>query len=376
MTLRIRTKYDYRYAINTAYQRLAEVNMGNEKMRIMTERPLNAETPVDSLHTWTTDNSVFFKRNQGHFSDTPVALSDWTLSIAGQVHKELVLTFEDICRLPKVELANTLECSGNGRSLLKEKASGNPWTIGGVGNAIWGGVWLRELLVRAGLKDDANHVSFEGFDQPLGSAGIKFIRSIPLDKAIESTLLAYEMNGEPLPVEHGYPLRALALGWTGANCVKWLKRITVLENPQEGFFMDKVYRVFQKGEDPQKGEIVRGISIKSIIFEPVKDQTLPVGLVPIRGSAYAGEAGIRQVEVSVDDGSTWQPAQFIGLNEEYAWRHWEYLWDVRQPGKYTVMARATDADGRRQPDTASWNVLGYNNNGIREHSIKVNISGG
>jgi DMSO/TMAO reductase YedYZ molybdopterin-dependent catalytic subunit len=230
--------------------------MTSKKIRIMTEKPLNAETPVESLRTWTTDNKVFFKRNQGQFADSPVALSDWTLSLDGLVQNELTLTFTDIRRFPKVELADTLECSGNGRSLLKDKASGNPWTIGGVGNAIWGGVWLKELLEKAGLKDDAKYVGFEGFDKPLGSAGIKFIRSIPLDKAMASTLLAYEMNGEPLPVEHGYPLRALALGWTGANCVKWLKRITVLERPYEGFFMDKVYRVFQKGEDPKSGAVV------------------------------------------------------------------------------------------------------------------------
>ncbi len=351
-----------------------EVIMTDKKMKIMTERPLNAETPVESLRTWTTDNTVFFKRNQGQFMDNPAVLSDWTLCLDGLVQNERVLTFGDIRRLPKVVLADTLECSGNGRSLLKDKASGNPWTIGGVGNAIWGGVWLKELLEKAGLKDNARHVSFEGFDQPLGSAGIKFIRSIPLEKAIDSTLLAYEMNGEPLPVEHGYPLRALALGWTGANCVKWLKRITVLENPYEGFFMDNVYRVFQKGEDSKSGAVVRDISLKSIIVEPAKDATLSTGIIPIRGSAYAGEAGIKQVEVSVDAGSTWHKARLVGPNEDYAWRHWEYLWDVHQPGDYTIMARATDTNGQRQPESAHWNVLGYGNNGVREHAIEVNIT--
>ncbi|MGA9536760.1 MAG: sulfite oxidase [Desulfobacterales bacterium] len=350
--------------------------MTSKKIRIMTEKPLNAETPVESLRTWTTDNKVFFKRNQGQFADSPVALSDWTLSLDGLVQNELTLTFTDIRRFPKVELADTLECSGNGRSLLKDKASGNPWTIGGVGNAIWGGVWLKELLEKAGLKDDAKYVGFEGFDKPLGSAGIKFIRSIPLDKAMASTLLAYEMNGEPLPVEHGYPLRALALGWTGANCVKWLKRITVLERPYEGFFMDKVYRVFQKGEDPKSGAVVTGIALKSIIVEPLKNETLSVGLVPIRGAAYAGETGIQKVEVSVDDGLTWHPAQLIGFNEDFAWRHWEYLWDVGQPGNYTIMTRATDTKGNRQPEKAHWNFLGYGNNGIREHAIDVTISHG
>jgi len=345
-----------------------------KKMRVMTEKPLNAETPIESLRTWTTDNEVFFKRNQGQIMQKPVKLSAWKLTVEGLVKNSLNLTFEDIRRMPKVEVANTLECSGNSRSLLKEKASGNPWTVGGVGNAIWGGIWLRDVLAKAELEKGAQHVSFEGFDKPLGSAGVKFIRSIPLEKAIASTLLTYEMNGQPLPLKHGYPLRAVALGWTGANCVKWLHKITVLDQPHEGFFMDKVYRVFQKGEDPKSGKVVKDITVKAIIVEPGNGETLPAGMVPIRGAAYAGEAGIQAVDISVDDGRTWVPAKLIGLQETYAWRHWEYLWDVRRAGQYTIMACATDSQGRRQPETAHWNVLGYGNNGIREHAVVVQIT--
>jgi DMSO/TMAO reductase YedYZ molybdopterin-dependent catalytic subunit len=345
-----------------------------KKMRVMTEKPLNAETPIESLRTWTTDNEVFFKRNQGQIMQRPVKLSTWKLTVEGLVKNSLTLTFEDIRRMPKVEVANTLECSGNSRSLLKKKASGNPWTVGGVGNAIWGGALLRDLFDQAELEKGAQHVSFEGLDKPLGSAGVKFIRSIPLEKAIASTLLAYEMNGQPLPLKHGYPLRAMALGWTGANCVKWLYKITVIDQPHEGFFMDKVYRVFQKGEDPKSGKVVKDIIVKAIIVDPRNGETLPAGVVPIRGAAYAGEAGIEAVDISVDDGGTWKPARLIGLQETFAWRHWEYLWDVRQVGEYSIMARATDTKGRQQPETAHWNVLGYANNGIREHAIVVQIA--
>jgi DMSO/TMAO reductase YedYZ molybdopterin-dependent catalytic subunit len=344
-----------------------------KKMRVMTEKPFNAETSIESLRTWTTDNAVFFKRNQGQIMQRPIKLSSWKLSIEGLVKHNLTMTFEEIRRIPKVEVANTLECSGNSRSLLAKKASGNPWTIGGVGNAIWGGIWLKDLLAKVRPREDARHVSFEGFDKPLGKAGIKFIRSIPLEKAIDSTLLAYEMNGQLLPLKHGYPLRALALGWTGANCVKWLHKIMVLDQPHEGFFMDKVYRIFQKGEDPKSGEVVKNISVKSIIVEPANDETLPTGIVPIRGAAYSGEVGIRAVDISVDNGRTWEPARLVGPDESYAWRHWEYLWETRQSGEFTIMARATDNAGRQQPETANWNVLGYSNNGIREHAIAVKI---
>jgi DMSO/TMAO reductase YedYZ molybdopterin-dependent catalytic subunit len=346
----------------------------DDKMRVMTKRPLNAETPPEAMRSWITDNDVFFKRNQGQIPEKPVSLTDWRLRIDGLVNRELTMSYDDLRRLPKVEVADTLECSGNSRSLLKKKATGNPWTVGGVGNAVWGGIWLNILLQEAGLKKDAHHVSFEGFDKPLGSAGIKFIRSIPIEKAMSSTLLAFEMNGQPLPVEHGHPLRALALGWTGASCVKWLKKITVLDKPFEGFFMDKVYRVFQKGEDPKSGEVVTNIQVKSIIVEPASGQTLSAGVVPIRGAAYAGEDGIKKVEVSFDSGVTWHTADMVGPEQPYAWRRWEYLWKPDAAGEYVIMARSTDTKGFQQPEDAHWNSLGYGNNGFREHAVTVFIT--
>jgi sulfite oxidase len=345
----------------------------DEKMRVMTEKPLNAETPVESLRSWITANSVFFKRNQGAIPDEPVSMEKWELSIDGEVENPLQMTMDQILRMPKAIVANTFECSGNGRSLLREKAKGNPWTIGGVGNAIYGGVWLRDILGKAGLKRSAKHVSFEGQDQPLGSAGIKFIRSIPIEKAMSSTLLAYEMNGEPLPLKHGYPLRALALGWTGANCVKWLRKINVLDRPCEGFFMDSVYRIFQKEQDPKSGEVVTKLKTKSFITQPLNGQELGVGTIVILGAAYAGESDVEHVEVSFDDGKSWADAQFIGPHEAFAWRQWQYIWEVGEKGDFTLMSRAIDSQGNPQPMNADWNVLGYGNNGVEEHAITVHI---
>jgi DMSO/TMAO reductase YedYZ molybdopterin-dependent catalytic subunit len=344
------------------------------KMRVMAERPLNAETPAASLRSWITPNAVFFDRNQGAVPPRKISLTRWRLCVEGEVAAPLTFTFEEIRRMPRAIAAETLECSGNGRSLLAEKSAGNPWTIGGVGNAVWAGVWLRDLLDRTGLKPNAGHVAFEGFDRPLGSAGVRFIRSIPLAKALSSTLLAYEMNGEPLPLKHGYPLRALALGWTGANCVKWLRRIAVLERPHAGFFMDSVYRVFQKGQDPRTGEAVTAIQLKSIITQPLPGETLPAGTVVVLGAAYAGETEVEGVDVSLDGGRSWDPAEFIGPREPYAWRQWQYLWKADAPGDFTIMARAADARGRLQPIQAAWNSLGYGNNGVREHAVKVTIA--
>ena len=339
----------------------------------MSEAPLNAETPVANLQSWITSNEVFFKRNQEMIMTSPVALESWRLSIGGLVSTSIRLSFSEILSMPKIEVANTMECSGNGRSLLQEKASGNPWTIGGVGNAIWGGCRLAEVLKRVDIGSEARHVGFEGLDNPHSSGTVKFIRSIPLQKAMDSTILAYEMNGEPLPLEHGYPLRALALGWTGASCVKWLCKISLLEKPATGFFMDNVYRVYQKGEEPASGKVVTAIPIKSIITYPDAGAVLSRGIVPIRGAAFAGEADVVRVEVSMDDGMTWQAADFFGPHERYAWRRWEYAWQASLPGQYKIMARATNDQGQVQPISATWNVLGYGNNGSREHAITITI---
>ncbi len=342
-------------------------------MRIMTEKPLNAETPVEYLRSWITANQVFFDRNQGQIPEEPFPLDDWRLTVEGEVHKPLCLDFNAVRCRPRAIVANTMECSGNSRSLLSRKASGNPWTIGGVGNAVWGGIWLRDLLEECGLKSAARHVAFEGLEQPTGSAGIQFVRSIPLEKAMNSTLLAYEMNGEPLPIKHGFPMRSLALGWTGANCIKWLHKITVLRKPHEGFYMDRVYRVFQKDQAPHTGEVVTGLKLKTIITQPVVGETLPIGRITVLGAAYAGEQPVAEVGVSVDGGRTWRPAVFLGPDEPYAWRQWQFVWEVAKPGEYTLMARATDASGNHQPIEADWNVLGYGNNGVREHAVTVQV---
>lgn len=345
-----------------------------ESMRIMSDKPLNAETPATRLRSWITPNTVFFDRNQGQIPQAPVDPATWELTIDGEVEQPLTLDLDHLQGRSKAIVANTLECSGNSRSLLQKKAPGNPWTIGGVGNAVWGGVWLGDLLTEAGLTERAAHVAFEGMDTPLGKSQIRFVRSIPIDKAMSSTLLAYEMNGDPLPLKHGYPLRALALGWTGANCVKWLNRITVLEAPFKGFFMDKVYRVFQKGQEPETGEIVSGIQLKSIVTRPLPGQRLRQGEMVVLGAAYAGEGHVGRVEVSVDDGASWQPVAFIGPDEPYAWRQWQYVWYVGRAGEYTIRSRATDDQGRQQPKSANWNPLGYGNNGIDEHAVKVVVT--
>jgi len=341
-------------------------------MRIMTESPLNAETPVERLRSWITANSVFFDRNQSELKER-VSLNEYRLTIEGEVKEPRRFSFDELLRLPKAIQANTLECSGNGRSLLNAPAAGNPWTVGGVGNAVWGGVWLKDLLKFARPKEQARHVAFEGLDEPAGKAKIKFIRSIPLEKAMGTTLLAYEMNGEPLPLKHGFHLRTLALDWMGANCVKWLSKILLLDRPFEGHYMDRAYRVFQKGQDPKTGEVITRISLKSIITQPLPGENLKPGRIVVLGTAYGGERELKEIEVSTDGGRCWEKGEWIGPREPFAWRQWQYLWEARHPGDFRVMARAIDKQDQKQPMNAAWNVFGYGNNGVIEHSIPVRV---
>ncbi|MFQ3574743.1 MAG: molybdopterin-dependent oxidoreductase, partial [Thermodesulfovibrionales bacterium] len=334
------------------------------KKRVMTTNPLNAEPPIEDLRSWITPNKSFFNRNQGAIPDEKIDINQWVLTIVGEIDRPLDLTFTKILEMPKATVINTLECSGNGRSLLKEKAPGNPWTIGGVGNVVWGGVWLRDILLQTGLKPTAKHVAFEGFGKPVGGSGVDFIRSIPIEKALQSTMLVYEMNGEPLPNEHGYPMRVLPLGWYGANSVKWLNRIVVMDRPYEGYFMDKAYRIFQKGQDPKSGEVVTNIHVKSIITKPLTKEKLKKGKNLILGMAYAGETDIAKVEISIDEGSHWIEVDYISPKIKYSWLQWQYIWDAQKVGSFTILSRASDVLGNVQPMQGIYNAHGYCNNGI------------
>ena len=322
-------------------------------MIVHNHRPVNGEFPPHLLDNGVTPTERHFVRNNGLVPEraTQQDPQGWSLTIDGEVHNSLQLGLDELMQMPATTLQACIECGGNGRANFDPPVRGNPWDRGAIGCSEWTGVKLRDLLERAGLKDTAVYTAHYGADPQLGTAP-PFSRGIPIDKAMASTLLAYEMNGEPLPLKHGYPLRALALGWTGANCVKWLKRITVLDKPYEGFFMDKVYRVFQKGQDPASGEIVTGIKLKSIITQPLPGEQRQAGRVVVLGAAYGGEERVEKVEVSPDNGVTWHAAEFLGPDEPFAWRHWQFVWQATRTGSHTLLSRATDSRGRRQPDPA------------------------
>lgn len=326
--------------------------------------PLDLETPAELLDSWITPNEMFFVRS--HLSTPEVDPATWRLRVEGEVERPLTLTLDDLRRFERVTEVITLECAGNGRAFHRPRVAGIQWWKGAVGTARWTGLRLADLLQKAGLKKTARHVVFDGADQPMGKVP-DFVRSVPIEKCLHpGTLLAYEMNGEPLPVQHGFPLRGIVPGWEGAAWVKWLTRLTVQEREADGFFMTTAYRYPKRpvapGEavDPADMQVLTSLEVKSLITNPrVLSWLTPGDQLEVRGAAWAGEAEVARVEVSTDQGQTWQSAELTNERAPFAWRRFRYLWKPATAGRYAILSRATDTRGRVQPGVPPWNPSGY-----------------
>lgn len=332
--------------------------------------PMIGETPQETLQSWLTPNPLFYVRNHYSFPSTEQTAS-WSLSIDGNVCKELEFTLENFRQFPRQTLPVTTECAGNNRSDLQPKVPGNPFQNGAVSTAIWGGIPLHCLLDKAGIKDGAVEVLFEGLDtgSPVPEREVEpYLRSLPMDVAMHPhTLLAFEMNGEPLPREHGYPIRLIVPGWYGMASVKWLSRISVLQEKFQGFFQSDRY-VFEEDDEIVP---VSSIYTKSLISWPQQNTELPLQAHNINGLAWSGNRHIKKVEFSVDDGQVWSEAELVGPRYRYAWQQWNFFWEPKEAGHYTLVARAEDEEGNMQPMETKWNRLGYAINGVRPVCVQV-----
>jgi DMSO/TMAO reductase YedYZ molybdopterin-dependent catalytic subunit len=349
---------------------------GHEGMIVRSDRFLDLEAPPEFLNQWITPVPHFFVRNHMHEPSTLDA-SDWQLTISGQVQRPLKLNLKDLSKLHAHEVINTLECAGNGRGLHRPQVPGIQWEKGAVGNARFAGPRLKDILDRAGVKTAGKHVMFHGLDDVPGRVP-PFIRSIPMNKAMDpDTLLATHMNGAPLTRNHGFPARSLVPGWIGSASVKWLSQIQVLDKEFEGNFMKPGYRLpnhpVKPGEavNPDDTHPVTSLTVKSLIATPTGGKVSNSRTLQIQGVAWAGETQIAKVEVSTDSGSTWQPAQLGREQAKYAWRLWHYKWKAPKSGDYTIMSRATDTQGRTQPQVAEWNPSGYLYNAVDQ--VKINV---
>jgi sulfite oxidase len=348
---------------------------GKERLIVRSIRPEDLETPVSLLNTWITPNDLFYVRH--HLYAARVDVNEWKLTVGGEVENSVTLTLDELKRAPKHTVTVTLECAGNGRAFFDPPVAGIQWEKGAVGTARFAGARLADILKRAGVKPTGQYVAMNGADKPIGKMP-DFIRNIPIKKALDAdTILAYEMNGEAIPILHGFPLRAVVPGWEGAYSVKWLTDILVIEKEYDGFFVKTAYRFPNRpvapGEAvaPQDMIPLTGLVVKSFINSPLDGATVAPGKVRMSGFAWAGESNIAKVDVSMDNGSSWFPAKLGKERVHYAWQSFEYEFDIARPGSYLLMSRATDDKGNVQPIAPQWNPSGYLWNVIDK--VRINV---
>lgn len=301
-----------------------------------------------------------------HFDIPDVDLSTWRLQISGEVERVLSLSLDQIQALPTKKLTVTMECAGNGRARLFPRPLSMPWLNEAVGTAEWKGVPLRLVLDRAGVSHKAVDVVFTGADHGIEKGYEQdYARGLTLTDAMHpDILLAYEMNGQPLLPQHGFPLRLLIPGWYGMMHVKWLTRIEVLAEPFDGYQQKVAYWYKKDANDP--GEPVNRMRVRSLMVPPgfpdyfTRHRFVERGLVTLRGRAWSGQAPVVRVEVGIDD--KWQEAVLHEASlGSYAWRSWSFEWDAT-PGDHVLSCRATDGHGDVQPTEQPWNYQGMGNN--------------
>jgi DMSO/TMAO reductase YedYZ molybdopterin-dependent catalytic subunit len=344
-----------------------------EQRKMVTTAPENSETPLENVRSWVTPNRLFFVRN--HFAVPNITADSWRLRVDGCVDRPAEWSWEQLAALPERSVFATMECAGNGRSYLQPLPQGVPWGAGAIGHAEWTGVPLRLVLQESGLKATAREVIFEGYDSGTESdhpEPMAFARSLPLAKALDQdTLLATRMNGELLEPSHGFPVRLLVPGWYGVASVKWLKRIEVVDHAFKGYFQTKKYTVQRPGSHRLDTVIVGAMALKSEIIRPHAGEVLGLGTNRLFGVAWGGTDAVARVDISTDGGRSWDEAQLLGPNAAYSWTLWEYLWEVAEPGEYTLLARALSSSGHEQP--LEHDVLngGYQIHFCRPRSIRV-----
>jgi DMSO/TMAO reductase YedYZ molybdopterin-dependent catalytic subunit len=319
------------------------------------KEPLNLEMPFSTLNGFTTPNELFYVRC--HFPIPEIAASEWRLKVEGEIEAPFALDYRELLAMESRTIAATLECAGNNRIFLEPKVKGVQWGLGAVGNASWTGVALSAVLDRAKVKSGAIEVILEGADEgevdktPRPSGKISFSRSLPLGKAYDDVLLAYEMNGEKLTATHGFPLRAIVPGWYAMASVKWLRRLIVTSRPFNGYYQSLDYSFWDRnGPLPTLSPLAEQ-QVKAEIARPEDGESVPAdSTVRVHGAAWGGNGEITKVEVSVDAGATWHATRLLDAPVKNAWRLWEYDWRTpARPGKQTLLARATDSRGRVQP---------------------------
>lgn len=355
---------------------------GKRRLIKRTFRPPNYETPLADLRSQITANDAFFVRY--HLASLPeVDAQTWRLRVGGASAKQqLELSLDDLKRdYERVRFVAINQCSGNRRGLFTPRAGGVQWTYGAMGNASWGGVRLRDVLNRAGVKADALEVVFDGADGAVLAGTPDFVKSLPVDRALDAhTLIAFEMNGKPLPQWNGAPVRLVVAGWTATYWVKHLTSINIEPKAFEGFWMKSAYRIptgafpsarFASQENAQTTPITE-ILVNSLVTSHVEGDHLERGRpVELAGWAWDGGSGISAVEVSSDEGRSWRSATLGDAPGPYSWRGFRMPLETSKAGTLRLAVRATARNGARQPEKLTPNPSGYHHNIIQTLTLEV-----
>ena len=354
---------------------------GKTDLILLTSRPPQLETPLKYFEEAITPNEAFYVRY--HIPPpTNVDLATWRLKVAGHLDKPLELSLDDLqTKFPRASVVAVNQCSGNGRGYSSPRVFGGQWANGAMGNAEWTGVRLRDILSAAGVKQGAVEVSFNGLDQPVMPTVPDFVKSLTVSRIMEdpNVLVAYQMNGQPLPMLNGFPARLVVPGWYATYWVKHLSEVTVLEKEFDGFWMRKAYLIpdtpcgcVEPGTAPAHTVPINRMGVRSLIISPSDGARIPAGkAITLKGIAFDSGYGIQEVLVSTDNGGTWRAAQLGKDLGNYSFRAWSYQWSRPQGGHYSLMARATNRTGESQPSGALWNPAGYLRNVIEGVDVTV-----
>jgi len=343
---------------------------------IRQQEPRNLEAPFDQVESYLTPNELFYIRS--HFAAPSIDAGSYQLRIDGAVRHALTLTYRELREMPSERQVCVLECAGNSRVFLVPPARGVQWELGAAGNAEWTGVPLSALLDRAGIEEDACEIVLEGADrgtpaeEPAPPGPIAYARSLPRRKALKrDVLLAYQMNGRDLTMDHGYPVRAVVPGHYGMASVKWLTRIHAVREPFPLYWQTSDYGYWDELDGMPVRRALAEMKVKSEIARPrVFERLKPDRVYTISGAAWTGETEVTRIEVTTDGGHRWVEAEFMDPARRYAWRRWQVDWATpAQPGRYILMARATDAEGHVQPDRHDPSYGSYAIN----HSLPVEV---
>jgi DMSO/TMAO reductase YedYZ molybdopterin-dependent catalytic subunit len=310
-----------------------------------------------------------------HWDIPAIDPANWMLEIGGSVEQPLELTLDDLRARPREALPVTLECAGNGRGRLNPRPVSVPWLGEAVGTAEWTGTPLAPILDESGLGTDAVEVVFRGADRGIqGGEEQSYARSLTIEEARRpDVLLAYEMNGEPLQPQHGFPLRLVVPGWYGCASVKWLESIEAVPEPFTGFQQEVAYQYQQNADEP--GEPVTRMRVRALMIPPgipdffTRRRYLDAGKVTLSGRAWSGQGTVERVEVAAD-GGTWRPASLGPILGEHVWRSWQFDWEA-MPGEHELACRATDSSGNVQPVDSYWNYQGMGNNAVQRVQVTV-----